>query len=209
MPKSSIESRPELNEAGRTLACLALDRLRQEGALVVRQREQLRRALTTAGEVLDWGLIAGERTDRAAAAKKDLAALAELGAKSLEHDLARQLEEKGAEIDALEDVTRTLRALAADTDTVYPAEVAYTHTARDGQRRLVTKLETLVLADAEAASTAAASLEKKLEGYAKLRDEMIQDLHQGRRRIGEMREELGGFIAASNGLVLEVLATLT
>lgn len=209
MPKPSIESRPELNAASRTLASLALDRLRQEGGLAVRQREQLRRALATAGEALEWGVFDGERADGAAAAKKDLAALAELGANSLEQDLARQLEEKRAEIDALEDVTRSLRALAADAETVYPAEVAYTHTARDSQRQLVTKIATLVLVDADGAATAASSLEKKLDGFTKLRDEMIDDLRQSRRRIGEMRKELGGFIQASNGLVLEVLATLT
>lgn len=209
MRKSSIESNPELNETGRTLASLALERLRQDGSLVVRQREHLRRALATAGEMLDWSLIPGERMDRAAAVKKDVKALAEYGAKALDSDLARQLEEKRAEISALEEVTSTLRALAADADAEYPAEVEYAHTGRDGQRRLVTKMETLTLADADAASSAAATLEKKLEGYAKLRDQMLDDLEQDRRQIGEMREELGSFVAASNGLVLEVLATLT
>ena len=209
MRKSSIEKNPELNQTSRTLASLALERIRQDGSLVVRQKEQLRRALATAGEVLDWSLIPGERTARAAAVKKDVAALAEFGAETLDHDLVQQLKEKKAEINALEDVTTALRALAADSDAEYPAEVEYAHTGRDGQRRLVTKMETLTLADADEATSAAASLEKKLEGYTKLRDEMLVDLEQGRQKIGEMREELGSFVAASNGLVLEVLATLT
>ena len=209
MRKSSIEKNPELNETGRTLASLALERLRQDGSLVVRQREQLRRALATAGEVLDWSVIPGERSDRAAAVKKDVAALADFGAETLEQDLAQQLKDKKAEIQVLEEVTSKLRELAANGDAEYPAEVAYAHTGRDAHRRLVTKTETLTLADAAEATKAADTLEKKLEGYAKLRDEMLEDLKQERRRIGEMREELGSFVAASNGLVLEVLATLT
>lgn len=209
MPKSLIEGNPELNETGRTLAFLALERLRQDGSLVVRQREQLRRALATAGEVLDWSLIPGGRTDRAAAVKKHMTELAEFGAKALDSDLVSLLEEKRAEIDALEEVTSTLRALAENPDAEYPAEVEYSHTARDGQRRLVTKTETVVVADADEATSAAAALEKKLEGYAKLRDQMLEHLEQDRRQIDEMRDDLGGFVAASNGLVLEVLATLT
>jgi len=208
MRESSIESHPELHAAGRTLAFLALERLRQDGALPVRQREQLRRALVTAGKVLDWGQIPGERTDRAAAVNRDMAALADFGAKTLDHDLARQLDEKGGEIDALQDMTRTLRALAADPDASYPAEIAYAYTARDGQRRLVTRTEALVLANADEASDAAALLEKRLEGYAKLRDQIVEDLARGRRQIDVMREGLGSFVASSNGLVLEVLASL-
>ena len=209
MRKSSIEKNPELNETGRMLASLALERLRQDGSLVIRQREQLRRALATAGEVLDWSIIPGERSDRAAAVKKDVAALAEFGAETLEQDLAQQLKDKKAEIKTLEKVTEQLRALADDADTEYPAEVEYAHTGRDAHRRLVTKIEVLTLKDADEATSAADSIEKKLENYAKLRDEMLEDLKQERRQLGKMREGLGKFVADSNGLVLEVLATLT
>jgi len=209
MRKSALEKDPELNETGRLLASLALERLRQDGSLAVRQREQLRRALAAAGEVLDWSVIPGERGDRAATVKKDVTALAELGAETLADDLARQLEGKKVELKALEEVTHTLRALAADSGAAYPTQIVYAHTGRDAQRRLVTKTETLTLADAGEATSAAATLEKKLEGYAKLRDEMIEDLHRERRQILEMREGIGSFVAASNGLVLEVLATLT
>ncbi len=209
MRKSSIEKNPELNETGRRLASLALEQLRQDGSLVIRQREQLRRALATAGEVLEWSIIPGERSDRAAAVKKDMTALAEFGAETLEQDLAQQLKEKKAEIKTLETVTSQLRALADDKDTEYPAEVEYAHTGRDAHRRLVTKTEVLTLKDADEANSAADSIEKKLENYAKLRDEMLEDLKQERRQLGKMREGLGKFVADSNGLVLEVLATLT
>jgi hypothetical protein len=73
----------------------------------------------------------------------------------------------------------------------------------------VTKTEELVLKDADEASSAADKIEKKLENYAKLRDEMLEDLKHERRQLGKMREGLGKFVADSNGLVLEVLATLT
>ncbi len=209
MRKSSIEKNEELSQTGRMLASLALERLRQDGSLVIRQREQLRRALATAGEVLDWNIIPGERSDRAAVVKKDVKALAEFGAETLEQDLARQLKEKKAEIKVLEEVTAQLRALAEDEDTEYPAQIEYAHTGRDAHRRLVTKTEELVLKDADEASSAADKIEKKLENYAKLRDEMLEDLKHERRQLGKMREGLGKFVADSNGLVLEVLATLT
>jgi hypothetical protein len=99
-------------------------------------------------------------------------------------------------------------ALAADAKTEYPAEVEYSHTARDGLRRLVTKTEALTLADADEATSAAATLEKRLEGYAKLRDQMLEELEERQRQIDEMRDGLSGFVAASNRLVVEVLATL-
>lgn len=209
MRKSAIKKNPELNETGRLLASLALEQFRQDGSLPVRQREQLRRALATAGEVLDWSVIPGERGARAAAVEKDVTALTELGAETLEDDLARQLEAKKSEIKALEKVTGQLRALAANAKATYPAEVEYAHTGRDAQRRLVTKIEKLTLADATEAASAATALEKKLDSYTRLRDEMLEDLKRERKQILEMREGLGSFVASSNGLVLEVLATLT
>lgn len=209
MLDSSLQSNPELNETGRTLAVLALERLRNGGSLPVRQRETLRRALASAGEALDWSLLPGERVDRAAAVREHVTALAELGARTLERDLARQLKEKRAEISTLEELTRTLRTLAEDDEATYPAELEYAHTGRDGQRGFVTRTETLVLADAGEASTAADRIEKKLDNYAKLRDQMLEDLEQDRRQLGKMREGIGTFVAASDGLVLEVLAVLT
>lgn len=198
-----------MTEAGRKLALLALEKLRQDGSLGVRQREQLRRALTTAADALDWDSIPGSRTDRVAAVTKHVAALAEAGAHSLEQDIASLLDDKKAEIAELEEVTRSVQELANDANAEYPTEVEYSHTARDGTRTLVTRTETLVLNDADEALSAAATLEKRRDGYAKLRDQMLEDLEHRQQQVGEMRHGLPGFVAWSNGVVLEVLATLT
>ena len=200
---------PELSEAGRKVASLALERLHQDGTLKVRQREQLRRALARAANVLDWDMIPGTRTDRVAAATEDVATLADIGAHSLEQDLAEELEEKKAEIKELEKVAKAVQKLAADPDTAYPAEVEYSHTARNGSRSLVTKTETVTLADADEALKAAADIEKRLENYAKLRDQMLAELKEQKRHLDEMRTGLPSFVQSSNVLVGEVLATLT
>jgi len=209
MQSTLMNGSPELADAGRKLAQLALEKLRQDGSLGVRQREQLRRALTTAADALDWDSIPGSRTDRVAAVTRHVAALAEAGADSLEQDIADLLDDKKAEIAELEKVARAVRKLASDEGASFPAEVEYSHTARDGTRTLVTRTETLVLGDADEALSAAATLEKRLEGYAKLRDQMLEDLERRQEQVGEMRHGLSGFVAWSNVVVLEVLATLT
>lgn len=208
MRKTLIEDTPELTKAGRKMALLALEKLRQDGTLGVRQREQLRRAFSAAADELGWSSMPGSRDDRVAAATSDVEELAAAGALSLERDLAELLEEKKAEMEQLEGVVASLQSLAADENTSYPTEVAYSHTARDGTRRLVTKTETLTLNDADEALAAAAKVEKRLESFAKLRDQMIEDLEQRQAQLDEMRHGLSGFVASSNGLVVEVLATL-
>ena len=208
MRKIVIEDTPELNEAGRIVARLALDKLKQDGTLGVRQREQLRRAFSTAAEALEWDAIPGEKADRVAAATSDVAQLAAAGARALERDLAELLDDKKAEMEQLEEVHKAVQALAADDGTSYPAEVEYSHTARDGLRRLVTKTETLSLASADEATSAAATLEKRLEGFEKLRKQMLEELKEKQRQIGEMQHGLPAFVEASNRLVVEVLATL-
>lgn len=208
MRKTLIEDTPELTKAGRKMALLALEKLRQDGTLGVRQREQLRRAFSAAADELGWSSMPGSRDDRVAAATSDVEELAAAGALSLERDLAELLEEKKAEMEQLEGVVASLESLAADEQTSYPTEVVYSHTARDGTRRLVTKTETLTLNDADEALAAAAKVEKRLESFAKLRDQMIEDLEQRQAQLDEMRHGLSGFVASSNGLVVEVLATL-
>lgn len=190
------------------MALLALEKLRQDGTLGVRQREQLRRAFSAAADELDWSSMPGSNDDRVAAATSDVEELAAAGALSLERDLAEMLEEKKAEMEQLEGIVASLERLAADEETSYPTEVVYSHTARDGTRRLVTKTETLTLNDADEARAAAAKVEKRLESFAKLRDQMIEDLEQRQAQLDEMRHGLSGFVASSNGLVVEVLATL-
>ncbi|MDZ7780207.1 MAG: hypothetical protein U5R14_09800 [Gemmatimonadota bacterium] len=208
MRKTLIEDTPELTTAGRTMALLALEKLRQDGSLGVRQREQLRRAFSAAADALDWSSIPGSMDDCVATAESDVAELAAAGAESLKRDLSELLDEKKVEIERVEEVVTSLHALAADPSASYPTEVVYSHTARDGTRRLVTKTETLTLNDADEALAAAAKIEKQLESYAKLRDQMVEELEEQRGQIEEMRHGLSVFVASSNGLVGEVLATL-
>jgi hypothetical protein len=209
MPSTPINDSPELNETARQLASLALEMLQQDGTLAVRQREQVRRALVLAADALQWSAIPGSRTDRMAAAKKDVAALAEAGAYSLERDIADLLHEKKSEIRQLEQIAKSVHAMATAPDASYPAEVEYSHTARDGSRSLVTRTKTLVMGDADEAFSAAASLEKRMEGSAKLRDLMLVELKQRRHQVRQMRRGLPGFVEWSNGLVAEVLSSLT
>jgi hypothetical protein len=65
------------------------------------------------------------------------------------------------------------------------------------------------MGDADEAFSAAASLEKRMEGSAKLRDLMLVELKQRRHQVRQMRRGLPGFVEWSNGLVAEVLSSLT
>lgn len=198
---------PELNEVGRALASLALARMRQDGSLRVRQREQLRRALATAADAMGWVAIAGSTEDRVTRAKRDVAALADAGAHALERDLADEVAGKKSELEQLKDVARSVQKLAVDAGASYPTEVEYSHTARHGTRHLITKTETLTLSDADEAQNAAATLEKRMEGWAKLRDQMLEELKYKQGQIRDMKGTLSGFLDASQGLLGEVLAT--
>ncbi|MEX1257157.1 MAG: hypothetical protein WEG36_06020 [Gemmatimonadota bacterium] len=199
--------KPELIETARTLASLALQRLHQDGTLRVRQGEQLRRALATAATALRWDSIPGSKDDRVAAATKDVAELADAGAQLLERDLVDQLTGKKGEVLQIKKVAKSVHKLAANSAVSYPTEVEYSHTMRSGQRGLVTKTETLTLNDAAEALNAAATLEKRLVGLEKLRDEMIKELKDRQRQVKEMRQGLPGFVRSSNGILAELLTS--
>lgn len=190
------------------MAALALEAHTQGGSLLVRQREHLRRALSTVGRAHHWGAMPGDRADRFAAAARDAAQLADMGAHAMERALAEELEEKRAEMPALRALTGSVRDLAADPDASFPATLEYSYTARDGLRRLVTRTETLTLADAGEAQSALARLEKRLDSFARLKDQMLEELEDRRRRVGEMRSGLPDFVASSRNLLGEVFATL-
>lgn len=199
---------PELRELGRELASLALDRARQDGCLNVRQREQLRRALSRAAEARDWILIAGTATERITAATRDLAVLAEAGARSLGSDVADLIASKNGEMKQLRQVAQSVQKLAMDASAAYPTEVEYSHTARHGSQSFVTKTQTLTLTNADEAHGAVASLEKSMEGWTRLKDNMLEDLEHRQHQVEQMRGSLSGFLDASRGLVGEVLAVL-
>jgi hypothetical protein len=204
-----MKDKPELEEVSRKMATIALQKSRQEGALKVRQREQLRRALAAAAESLGWDLIPGENADRVAAATRDMTQLADAGAKSLERDLEGLLDGKKNEMKELKKVVKTVSALAVDKKAEFPTEIDYSLTARNGTRGLFTKTETLTLNDADEALSAAAALEKRLDNVTKLRDEMLIELKGKLRQVVDVRRDSAAFVESSNRLVVDVLANLT
>jgi hypothetical protein len=199
---------PEALELGRAVAMLALERMRQNGSLNVRQRDQLRRALAGIAEARGWVLIPGATTDRVTKAAEDLAVLAEAGARSLKSDVADEVAAKNDELKQLQKVARAVQKMAAGERTTYPAEIEYSHTARQGSQNLVTKTDTLTLADTAEAQNAAATLEKSMEGWARLRDQMLEELAHRQQQIEQTRRNLSGFVDASRTLVGEVLEVL-
>jgi hypothetical protein len=204
---SKVASTPaKLSEAGRKLANLALDRLRQDGVLVVRQRETLRRTLAFAGDAFEWDLLPGTITDRVAAAKNDVRRLAVTGADDLDRDIKALLVSKTKELDLLRSVAVALRGLAGDMNASYPAQIEVSFTHRSALGHLVTKTEALTLGDAGEALRNAEDLESREEGREKLRDQMIEELKERRRQLSAMRRDLPSFVESSDQLVAEVLA---
>ncbi len=187
---------------------LALERMQQDGSLNVRQRDQLRRALVRTAEARGWVLIPDNTADRVGEAAQDLAILAEAGALSLKSDLGEEVAAKNNELKQLREVVQTVQKMAASARTSYPAEIEFSHTARQGPQNLVTKTQTLTLSDTAEAQDAAATLERNMEGWAKLRDQMLEELEHRQHQIEQTRRSLSEFVEASRTLVGEVLAVL-
>lgn len=206
--KSRAIPAAELDDVSKALASLALARMKQDGSLRVRQREQLRRALTTAGDRLGWVTLRGGLTDRVKRATKDVTRLADAGTQALEGELAAAVADKKREIAQLSKVAASVQSMADDDDASFPAEIEYSHTARTGTKLLVTRTETLTLSDRDEALNTAAMLEKRIEGWEKLRDQMLVDLKDRQRQLRALKDSLSGFVDSSKGLVGEVLATL-
>lgn len=188
----------------RELACIALAWTSQGRELRVRQREQLRRALTAAADFLGWSTL--ER-DRIEIAIHEVQTLANAGGRSVTDDLERELTEKRTEIPRLRQAAERLHALAEETSLETPVEFIYCHTARQGDD-LVTKTETVTIADQREAVEAAEAIERKLDVWEKLRAQMVDELKQQRRRVEEMSDHLSDFADSQRGLVREVFAIL-
>jgi len=195
-----------LNGAARTLASLALEKIRRNGSLGVRQEENLRRALVLAGGAFRWDALPGSSDDRGAVATIEATELADFGAQLLDQDLVKQVEAKRGEIPQIRKAIRTLRALAAGPDLTCPVEVHYTHTVKSAAGTLLTKTVTLILKDAAGAGTSADSLEKRMDALARLSDQMHADLKDRRMQIRSMRKRLPEFVESSSGLLAELLA---
>lgn len=197
----------ELRDAARQMASLALDKLRQEGTLGVRQKELLRRALNTASDAFDWNRLQGSETVRTTAATKHVTELADFGADILEQELTDELATKKGEVQQIKKIAASVQKMGKDARASFPAEVVYQHTARDGSGGMVTKTVTLTLTNAEEALNAAATLEKRLEDMTKLRDQMLVQLDLRRRQVREMKRGLPTFVTSAHGLIQDVLST--
>lgn len=189
------------------LAAIAVARVKQQGRLKVRQREQLRRAIERAGETLGWAATAPFKSDPVADLSKEVAKLVRKGARRMKRDVRHELEEKESEIAELRKVVKAVEELAADPD-AFPTEVSYQHTARHASQGLVTKTETLELEDAEAALKAAKKMQKRIKRWTKYRDQMLEQLEQERQYLKTTTKNLSEFVDTSRPVVGEVLATM-
>lgn len=199
-------SSPELNDVACQLASLAL--AKEKSPLSVRQVEQLRRALATAGDALGWIENLSEKGESMAQFSRDMMAMAKSGAKSHGKDLAEQLASKKTEVAQLNEVIEYARELAEDSKTEYPVDITFTHTIRDAYQSYVTKTETRVANDADEARAAAAAIERSLTSWTKLADAMVEDLKKRQKEMAQVPEFLPDFVASSRGLIGEVVANL-
>jgi cell division septum initiation protein DivIVA len=188
----------------RELASLALAWSTQGRELRVRQRERLRRALTAAADFLGWSTLGRNRVEIAIL---EMETLANAGVRSVADDLERELKEKRTELPRLRKTAEALHALADETNLDAPVEFSYCHTARQGDE-LVTKTETVTIADDREATEAAQAIERRLDAWDKLRVQMVDELKQQRRRVEEMSDSLSEFASSQRSLVREVFAIL-
>lgn len=189
----------------RELATLALEWVKQGQKLRVRQRERLRRVLAVTADVMSWQSVSKDGLDKAT---KDIAKLARSGTRSIRRELDRERETKRSESRSLKTAVKELRKLAESSDSDGPTEFSYSYTARSPSWGLVTKTEELTLADADEATAAADTVEKRSATWDKLRIEMLEELKAKDNRWAELSGSLSDFAQAYRGLVKEVLATV-
>lgn len=198
----------EVKEIGRSLASLGLVRIDQGTALNVRRRENLRRALAEAGQPLRWADVSALSDDPVGVVAKDVKKLVRSGAISLGRSVSEELVEKEDQYVRLTELVATLDDLAGNPKGEYPAEVTYTRTARSPGEGFVVKTETLILNDSEEAARAARKIEKSLPRWARLRDEVIEDLRRKQDTLKELSGSLSDLVESWRGVLQEVLVTM-
>jgi len=206
--RTILSRSPELQQVSRQLSVLALAQMEQEGRLGVRQREQLRRALSAAGEELGWAATAAHSGDSIGELSKSVLTMSKAGAKAMAKDLAKELADKEVEIPQIVAASDSARKLSEGKKTKYPAEVTYCYTARDGSQGMITKTETLVLNDAAEALSASESIVRNITGREKLAAVMVIALGVKQEQLEAMTRILPDFVKYSQDLLRDVLATL-
>ena len=206
--KAMLTQAPELEGVCRRLAALALAELEQNSPLGVRQNEQLRRSLATAGDALSWTATAAHNDDSITEVSKDFMTMARGGSRAMGRDLAKELAAKKVEMKQLEATLASATELAEGADTAYPTEITFSYTVRDAFAELVTKTETITVTESAEAASAAAALERSMPARTKLADLMITELKRKQSQLDVMTKSLSEFIASSQRLLREVIANL-
>lgn len=198
----------EFRRLGRQVAALALIRSSQGGRLNVRQKEELRRALTEAGDVLRWSELTVGATDPVAVISDDVAKITKSGVKVIAKEVEVELKEKKGEMKQLEKVVASTRKLAESKNPKLPTEVSYAHTARAAAQGLVTKIEVVTITEIEEAEKCAASIEKSYNRWEKLRDQMVDELQRKQVQLEVVGGSVPEFVKSQQGTLREVMAVL-
>jgi hypothetical protein len=196
-----------VKEIARALTTLGLVHVEQDGVLNVRQREELRRALAEAGEALAWDVKSATSANPMPDVVKDLKKLVKAGAKTLKAEVAAELKKKSSEERKLEKTVEVLTKLTEKSEKAFPAEISYSHTARDITRGFFTKTEEIVLEDVSQAKETLATVEKSLNRWGKLRVQMHEELQQTDKRLKVLVSDLEPFVISSRRLIDELLLT--
>ncbi len=196
-----------VKEIARALTTLGLVHVEQDGVLNVRQREELRRALAEAGEALAWDVKSATSANPMPDVVKDLKKLVKAGAKTLKAEVAVELKKKSSEERKLEKTVEVLTKLTEKSEKAFPAEISYSHTARDITRGFFTKTEEIVLEDVSQAKETLATVEKSLNRWGKLRVQMHEELQQTDKRLKVLVSDLEPFVISSRRLIDELLLT--
>jgi hypothetical protein len=206
--RSVLARSPEMKDVARQLAVIALADVNQEGQLSVRQREQLRRALASAGEGLAWNVTVANSTDALRDVTKDVLALSKAGAKGMAADLVDELAMKEGEMEQISEVSESAREMSENEGTAYPLDVSYHYTVRDVTQGLATKIETITANDAKEMLSAADSIARSLPSRGKLADLMIVALGKKQLQVEITKKTLPDFTKSLQQLLEEVLANL-
>jgi hypothetical protein len=206
--RSAMAHNPEIKAVARRFAALALAQMRQEGTLSVRQGEQLRRGLATAGEALGWTGRTAASDNPVAEVSGDVLKLAKGGAKAMEKDLAAELVRKKTEISQITKMAASALAMSEDENAKYPTEITYYFTARDATGELITKTDTLTPENSEEALKASSTIEKNMPSREKLNGLMVIDLKEKQKQLAIMTKTLPEFVKTTHDLLRDVIANL-
>ena len=198
----------EFRRLGRQVAALALIRSSQGGRLNVRQKEELRRALAEAGDTLRWIEITVGSDDPVSVVADDLTKITRSGVRVIEKEVEEELKDKKSEMKQLQNVVAKARKLAEAKNPKLPTEVTYYHTARAAAQGLITKTEVVVITAPDEATACADSIEKSLNRWENLRDQMVDELQRKQAQLEVVSGSVPEFVKSQRGMLREVMAVL-